>query len=328
MSLFSTIISNSTTSRPHQPLIILQSSSAQTCLPVLRKTVSSTRPSQTLLFSFLYPPSTLIDGMPSPKLKIFDYTSRVPGYGDSWSDPRDEILAAVQSAPPGSLNVVLDSVDTLASDLSSTPQTYKFIRTLLDAILARPQPSVLTLHLLSCPILPILTQTTLSPTLTHLIAHPPSLLTHLATAYLTLPPPTGPPEKFWSVFIPVAERVQESERLVFGPEGDGSSAGAWVESTAGKAGTREFVVEVLVRGGGGEGRKRGIERSLEGWKGSGPCELVAMDSLKSIWSRKRATESVPDPTQSVSFNLSLTPSQEKSRAQVPLPYAHEGSMNL
>ena len=33
----------------------------------------------------------------------------------------------------------------------------------------------------------------------------------------------------------------------------------------------------------------------------------------------------PDPTQNVSFNLILTASQQQSRAQVPLPYAHEGN---
>lgn len=33
----------------------------------------------------------------------------------------------------------------------------------------------------------------------------------------------------------------------------------------------------------------------------------------------------PDPTQNLSFNLSLTDEQQRSRAQVPLPYAHEGN---
>jgi len=32
----------------------------------------------------------------------------------------------------------------------------------------------------------------------------------------------------------------------------------------------------------------------------------------------------PDPTQNLSFNLSLSESQQRSRAEVPLPYAHEG----
>ena len=83
-------------------------------------------------------------------------------------------------------------------------------------------------------LLPILTQTRFSSSLTHLTAHPTALLTHIAAAYLTPPPPLSPPEKFWGVFIPIAERHYESEKLVFGPGGEGS-------------GQLEFVVEVLVR---------------------------------------------------------------------------------
>ena len=33
-----------------------------------------------------------------------------------------------------------------------------------------------------------------------------------------------------------------------------------------------------------------------------------------------------DPAQSLSFNLGLTEAQQRSRAQVPLPYAHEGEL--
>lgn len=122
---------------------------------------------------------------------------------------------------------------------------------------------------------------------------------------------------------------------MFGLEGEGSGGG----------GKGELVVEVLSRGA-GEGRKRGVERVLEGWsvaKG-GPCELTSLESLKSIWTRKVVEEvgisfarpvvdshrislrlqGAPDPTQNVSFNLNLTASQQQSRAQVPLPYAHEG----
>lgn len=33
-----------------------------------------------------------------------------------------------------------------------------------------------------------------------------------------------------------------------------------------------------------------------------------------------------DPTQNIPFNLSLTASQQESRARVPLPYAHEGKL--
>lgn len=142
------------------------------------------------------------------------------------------------------------------------------------------EPSVLILHLLLCPLLPILTQTHLSPTLTHIIAHPPSLLTHLASSYLAPPPPAGPAEKFWTVFVPVSERVHESEALVYGPEGSGTCSG-------GGADLPEFVVELIVRGIAAEGRKRGIERTIEAWSGISPEHLQKLDSLKNIWSRSK-----------------------------------------
>ncbi|KAG1744875.1 hypothetical protein EDD22DRAFT_786134 [Suillus occidentalis] len=316
MSLLSSIISNPTGFKPHQPLIILQSSSAQTCYPILRNLISNFRPTtQTLLFCFLHPPSNLTNVDETPNIITFDFTGRIPGYDDLWCGPQDEILVRVNSVPPGSLNVIIDSVDTLASDLGSAPKAYKFIRTLLGLVTTRSEPSILAFHIQLSPLLELLTQTSLSPTLMHLTAHPPAIITHIASAYFTHPPPAGPAEKFWSVFIPFSERTHESERLVYGPEGNGTSAGAWVSK-----GTREFVVEILIRG----GSKRGVERSVEGWKGDVPCDLQALDSLTSIWTRRNAEEARPDPTQNVSFNLNLTPSQEKSRAQVPLPYAHEG----
>jgi elongator complex protein 5 len=123
----------------------------------------------------------------------------------------------------------------------------------------------------------------------HLTAHPPAIITHIASAYLTHPPPAGPAEKFWSVFIPFSERTHESERLVYGLDGNGTSTGALVSK-----GMREFVVEVIIRG----GSKRGVERTVEGWKGDLPCELQALESLKSIWTRRKPEE--------VSANATLT----------------------
>lgn len=147
------------------------------------------------------------------------------------------------------------------------------------------EPSVLILHLLPCPLLPVLTQTSLSATLVHIIAHPPVLLTHLASSYLTLPPPAGPAEKFWSIFIPVSERVHESEALVYGSTGSGTCSGAGADSS-------EFVVELIVRGMAADGRRRSIERTIEAWSGIGPEHLERLESLKSIWPRSRAPEEV------------------------------------
>lgn len=102
MTLLPSIVADPSGLRPHQPLIIVQSSTSQTCLPVLCSLIQpAKRPIQTLLFCFLYPPTSLIPHWPNTSndsLKVFDYTERVPGY-DETHDSRDEILAAVRSGP-------------------------------------------------------------------------------------------------------------------------------------------------------------------------------------------------------------------------------------
>ncbi|KIM85277.1 hypothetical protein PILCRDRAFT_96413 [Piloderma croceum F 1598] len=316
--LLPSILANS--QRSHHPFLLLQSSSAQSCVQVLRSVInhrSHKNTTRLILLCFLHPSlSLLAETKQGHQIEVHDYTDKVPGYDDCGTDPRDDILLAVKAAPPGSLDIIVDSVDTLASDLGSPSQTYTFLFSLISLIRARPTPSTLTLQVLyPSPLLPLLTQTLFSPSITHIISHPPILLTHLSTAYSTPPPPSSTPEKFWGVFIPISERVYESEKLVFGPGGEGPGGGEKVE----------FVVEVLVRGG-GDGRRRAVERVLEGWsvQKGGPCDLISLDSLKSIWTRKVVEEGGPDPTQNISFNLNLTQSQQQSRAQVPLPYAHEG----
>ncbi|KAI0778133.1 hypothetical protein BD413DRAFT_667505 [Trametes elegans] len=308
----------------NQHLLLLQSSIAQTCLPILREVVqqaSERAREMTVLFCLLYPPSSFVDGShaDSNRVQIVDRTYGVPGYDDSAGPSlKDEILETVRSAPAGPLNVIIDSVDTLASDLDSHAECTRLLSELLFIVRTRGGPSRLTLHVLApSPLLPLLTQTRFSPTLTHLTAHPPALLAHLATAYLTPPPPLAAPEKFWGVFIPIAERHYECERLVFGPAGEGGAP-------------PEAAVEVLVRGAAadGAGRRRGVERVLEGWSpaAGGPCELRELESLKALWTKKPISEAqgAPDPTQNLPFNLNLTPEQQRSRAQVPLPYAHNG----
>lgn len=91
------------------------------------------------------------------------------------------------------------------------------------------------------------------------------------------PPPLSTPEKFWRVFLPIVERHYEAEKLVFGPNGDGF-------------GGQEFVVEILIRGADGSGRRRGVERMLEGWSGEAPCGLNVLVGLKGLWTRKIVPE--------------------------------------
>ena len=194
----------------------------------------------------------------------------------------------------GCLNVIIDCLDTLSSDIGSTTQTYKFLHEVLSLVQARASktlnlsarstltngtvPSRLVLHgLQTCKLTPLLIQPAFSPSLICLLAHPSALLVHLAGEYLTPPPPASPDAKFWGVFLPVSERNHECERLVFGNDGEGTGS------------TTELVVEVLVRGLQGSGKRRGVERTLEGWSSSeGVCELMKLENLKGLWRKHEA----------------------------------------
>ena len=199
------------------------------------------------------------------------------------------------------VDVVIDSVDTLYSNLGSQSKTYKLLNDILtihknsssqfDSCITlciinfTEASSRLITHVLApCPLIPLLTEVRLSPALCHLKSHPPVLLTHISSAYLIPPPPQSSPEKFWSVFGPLSERQHECEKLVYGSDGEGSGGSA-------------IVVEVLIRSAGGTGRKRGVERELEGWMSSTstPCNLQMLESLKPLWTKKVVLQEVSCP---------------------------------
>jgi len=310
------LLSNLDSPHPTQHLLLLQSSISQSSLPLLRHVIAHRNSVKKLLFCFLYSPSSLVGNPTASNVQVHDYLDNVPGFTNPWSDPFSEILKIVE-AEPAAVEVIIDSVDTLLEDNGSTSETYKFLRSLMALISARSKSSRLILHVCTpSKILPAIVSTAFSSSITQLIAHPPALLLHLATEYMTPPPPLSPEAKFWGVFIPISERGRDTETLIFGQAGEGSG------------GRSEMVVEVLVRGGTDtSGRRKAVERFLEGWDidKSQPLNLSQMNSLTPIWQRKAVVEeTAPDPTQNVSFNLNLTPSQQESRARVPLPYAHEG----
>jgi elongator complex protein 5 len=155
-------------------------------------------------------------------------------------------------------------------------------------------------------LLPLITQTGFSPFLSHVIAHPPALLAHLATEFLMPPPPISPLPKFWGVFLPLSERVHDTERLVFGSGGEGSGN------------PTEFVVELIVRE--GVGRNRGIERVLEGWSSAlrGPCELNELEALKPFTEKKHGEVT----TQILEFVPVLLPYHFISRPLLPHQILH------
>jgi elongator complex protein 5 len=74
---------------------LVQSSSAQSALPVLRNLIANGT-SPVLLFCLLYPPESLLgEKINDRRVKVFDWTDRVPGYRtQDYSLPN--ILDAVQ----------------------------------------------------------------------------------------------------------------------------------------------------------------------------------------------------------------------------------------
>ncbi len=123
--------------------------------------------------------------------------------------------------------------------------------------------------------------------------HPPALFHYLATEYLSPPPPASPEVKFWGIFIPVSERISDVTRIVYGTGGEGSG------------GSEEFIVEVVSRGGENGGRRKAVERVLEGWdiKQSLAVELAEMSSLKALFGQPTATVEEACP----SFNTCAEP---------------------
>ncbi|KAI5124685.1 hypothetical protein M0805_004293 [Coniferiporia weirii] len=327
-----------TDQKKHQgSFLLLQSSAAQSILPVLRGIINAQLNHELVLVCALYAPTDLLGREDLLSCRVLDWTSEVQGFQDNSID-WEKRAAAVENVIrefTKPVTVVFDSVDTLDEDLQSPSETYKFLSRALASVYSRKDSSRLICHLTSLSaLLPLLKQPNFSPALTHLTAHPPALLMHIATAYLTPPPSRSSdafaPEhlKFWSVFAPLAERAREVEQLVFGTGGEGGAGGGPSD---------ELVVEVVVRARGGDApfsnalpnsaRRRGVERVLEGWcaaKG-GPVELEELESLKGVWRKQVMTEQdAPDPAKNLTFNLSLTESQQASRSQVPLPYEHNG----
>ena len=269
------------------PLLILQSSLAQSSLPILRSLlVENSR--RIILFSLLYPPS---DAVLPESVVVHNWLHRVPGYEDAERSPTElteRIHKIVLQESSQSTTVVIDSVETLLSDTGSVTETYKCLSSLL--VLIRKQPGMK----LSCPfiahnhssgarlilhsqspsrLIPLITTTAFSSSLSYLIAHPPALLQHLSKDLFVPPPPLSPDAKFWTVFIPISERTSDTERLVFGPSGEGSGHPS------------EIVVELIIREAGR--RKRGVERILEGWSNASSCELGALETLKDSMSKQK-----------------------------------------
>ncbi|KAJ3507709.1 hypothetical protein NLJ89_g6151 [Agrocybe chaxingu] len=222
-------------------------------------------------------------------VEVHDWIERVPGYDGA--DSQSELLELVEKAlqdPLRPTNIIVDSIDTLLTDKGSLSETYKC----LFKVCALVKRHSIPFHL--------------AP------PHLPNVLFLIPRAHNR--PPNGPPH---------APR----DRVPYAPTSTLTSPkilGSVPACGEGSGNPSEFVVELIVRE--GAGRKRVVERVLEGWSSAldGPCDLVALEGLKHFVKKPRQEVSGPDPTQNLSFNLNLTSSQQESRSQVPLPYAHEG----
>ncbi|KAH6917335.1 hypothetical protein BKA70DRAFT_1555865 [Coprinopsis sp. MPI-PUGE-AT-0042] len=322
MTLLQTFITDPT-NRP--TTVVLQSSSVQNGFPVLQHVLASEisrirqNAKQLMLFSLLYPPEDLLGANSEPDVKVYDWLDHIPGYdGTSSFSLGDEMLAAVDSEMSKSsapICVLIDSVDTFVSDIGSSSASYKILRDVQNRIASRPD-SLLILHGANWSFLSLLVQPSFSSSLLHIRAHPPGILSHLATEYLTPPPPYSPVPKFWNVFTPLSERGHAMNEMVFG------------NNPQIARGNKEILLELVIRRPAGQGaKKRSVERELEAWSESrGPCEWTELECLKSITNKSTSLEpeATADPTQNVSFNLNMTTAQQEARSQVPLPYAHEG----
>ncbi len=83
---------------PNQHFLLLQSSTAQSCLPVLRaivKRASERTRESTILFCFLYPPSSFLDPsrIQPDHIRVVDRTANVPGYDDVFESAKNWIAA-------------------------------------------------------------------------------------------------------------------------------------------------------------------------------------------------------------------------------------------
>ena len=85
-----------------QPFTLLQSSTAQSCVDILRYTLTeatSKGDGCAVLFSLLYPPSVLLerDQPSSDRLHVLDWTRKVPGYNEDDFDLNSDMLEQVST---------------------------------------------------------------------------------------------------------------------------------------------------------------------------------------------------------------------------------------
>lgn len=85
--------------RALHPFVLIQSSSAQSALPIVRALTRDACVNKTvLLFCLLYSPTTIADSdcLRSENVRVFDWTANIPGYADVYLDVREQIFDAIK----------------------------------------------------------------------------------------------------------------------------------------------------------------------------------------------------------------------------------------
>ncbi|WWC63153.1 uncharacterized protein I303_105753 [Kwoniella dejecticola CBS 10117] len=339
---------------PHQTLCVINDGIAFSGLNVFKDILSRAirRGEEITLISILHSPETLLPNgstsSASSKVNVIDLNSSISGYGDEETieSIKEKILSTYTSG-----QIFIDALDILAEDYSSS-KALSLVRNILGIIKKAKAPSRLVLLLpphstLYASLIP----PTFNSTLTLLTPHPPRLVEHLSKSYLS--PISSPPSPNLWMILENATKRSLNDDLSFKAD---SSAFEFDPTWTHHGGCA--VVQVLIRK--PTGGIKGISRSLEGVKliesenendngansdfgsqgvirGKGlqlQLQIVPLDRLVDLnpFSRPAAQgeimgkqgESKTHSELDLPFNLSLTDEQKRKRAEVPLPYAHEG----
>ena len=91
--------------RPHRPLLIIQSSVAQSSIPLLRHVIAESNKdqfsAQCLVFCLLYLPSDLVEqNSVSDRIIVHDWIGFVPGYNNVPYNGKERVLQAIQQGKP------------------------------------------------------------------------------------------------------------------------------------------------------------------------------------------------------------------------------------
>ncbi|OXG16962.1 elongator complex protein 5 [Cryptococcus neoformans Tu401-1] len=334
-SLLAHILDN--TQVPHQPLLILRDEPTFPATPIFNHLLATavSRNEQITLVTVLNPPEEYLDPslLRRDGIKIIDLSGDVPGYTSNLSFPeiKQRILSSYNDG-----QIFIDALHVLGEDYSFAG-VVSLVRSLLASIKSHKAPSRLILPL-HPSLLHHFTPPTLSSTLSLLSPLPLPLLTHLSKLYLS-PISSSPSANYWMVLENAMKRGVGKELAYKGEEGLEVGARDWEEGVG---------VSVLVRK--ATGGIKGISRSLEAVvltppshpSSSATHSQLTLPPLSSLISLTPFTLPPPSaippdasthgyPSQAAThadldlpFNLSLTDSQRQARAQVPLPYAHEG----